>query len=76
VQLATLSCCQFNVTWTAPVQLDRFEIVGADLSSAMPTEKKSLFRIWRQQEDLSNPALLPQLMCFSRITQWHPEANR
>ena len=67
---------QFNLTSAAPVLLDGFEIVGADLNSAKPTMNQSLFRIWRQQEDLSNPALLPQLMCFSRITQRHPAANR
>jgi hypothetical protein len=56
--------------------LDGFEIVGADFSSAKPAVNKSFFRIWRQQEDLSNTDLLPQLMCFRRIPHRHPAANR
>lgn len=40
------------------------------------TVKKSLFRVWSQQEDLPNPAFLSQCMCFSHIAQRHRVTNR
>jgi len=51
-------------------------IIRVGLSPTARTAKNSLFRIWSQQEDLPNPAFLPQHMCFSRIAQRHPATNR
>ena len=42
-----------------PSEIDLGTKMCADLSSTERTVKKSLFRIWRQQEDLPNATFLP-----------------
>ena len=57
------------LTLMKPSVIDpRDDDLVCDLCSTERTVKRSLFRIWRQQEDLPNAALLPEHMCFSHIT--------
>jgi hypothetical protein len=42
-----------------PSEIEFGTTMCADLSSTELTVKKSLFRIWRQQEDLPNATFLP-----------------